>query len=297
MYAMLPWFAARLGLGRQAGLIGGLVGAPFARWPGHGEALTAIVLLLLLAAFLRRWTGTLGSPARSLLLGAGWGAAFHVQPALLPVWLGCAAFELGWSRDRRRWVHAAAMTLGVALACAPWGVRNYVVFHEVFFIRSNLGLELRMGNHDGAVAAIEVMDERQEHLHPRTHVGEARKVQRLGEVAYMRQAGRQALDWIRANPGTFTALTASRVAHFWLGPLHRPLTAAAVTLLTVLAVLGGWWSRAALAPPQWALLLIPLATYPLIYYVVAYMFRYRIPINGILLILAGAALWHLIRRR
>jgi hypothetical protein len=31
----------------------------------------------------------------------------------------------------------------------------------VFFIRSNLGLELRMGNHDGAVADIEVMDARE----------------------------------------------------------------------------------------------------------------------------------------
>ena len=56
-------------------------------------------------------------------------------------------------------------------------------------------------------------------------------------------------------------------------------------------------SRPALARPQWAILLIPLATYPLIYYLVAYMFRYRIPINGILLMLAGAGLWHFIKRR
>ena len=58
-----------------------------------------------------------------------------------------------------------------------------------------------------------------------------------------------------------------------------------------------WWSRRALAPPQWAVLLIPLATYPLIYYVVAYMFRYRIPINGILILLAGAGVCHFINRR
>jgi hypothetical protein len=40
--------------------------------------------------------------------------------------------------------------------------------------------------------------------------------------------------------------------------------------------------------------LIPLATYPLIYYIVAYMPRYRIPIDWILYILAGAAVWQLI---
>jgi hypothetical protein len=88
----------------------------------------------------------------------------------------------------------------------------------------------------------------------------------------MRQAGSEALEWMRTNPTTFAELTVSRVVHFWFGPVvHRPLTAAAVTVLTVLAVLGGWWSRGALAPPQWAVLLIPLATYPLIYYIVAYL--------------------------
>jgi hypothetical protein len=298
IYAMLPWFAGKLGIGRQAGVLGGLAGAVIAGWPGHGEALTAILLLLLLIGFLGRWTGALGSPARSLLLGLAWGVAFHLQPALLPVLLGCMAFELWWSRDRRRWIHSAAMALGVVAACLPWSVRNYVTFHEVFFLRSNLGLELRMGNHDGAVADIKVMDELEEHLHPRTHVGEARKVQELGELVYMRQAGREAMEWMRTHPATFAALTASRVVHFWFGPVvHRPLTAAAVTMVTLLAVVGAWSCRPALAPPQWAVLLIPLATYPLIYYVVAYMFRYRIPINGILLVLAGAAVWYLIKRR
>jgi hypothetical protein len=298
MYAMLPWFVGKLGIGRQAGVLGGLAGALVAGWHGHGEALTGILLLLLLIVFLGRWTGALGSRGRSLLLGLAWGVAFHLQPALLPVLLGCMAFELWWSRDRRKWVHSAAMVLGVTLACAPWGVRNYVVFHEVFFIRSNLGLELRMGNYHGAIADLEVLDGLVEWQHPSAHRGEARKVQELGEVEYMRQAGNEALEWMRTNPGTFAALTASRVVHFWFGPVvHRRWTAAAVTTLTVLALLGAWWSRGALAPPQWAVLLIPLATYPLIYYIVLYMFRYRIPINGILLILAGAAVWHWIKRR
>ncbi|MHC4319201.1 MAG: hypothetical protein ACYS1E_11940 [Planctomycetota bacterium] len=297
MCAMLPWFAGKLGISRQAGVIGGLVGALLVRRPGHFEELAAIVLLLLLVVFLRRWTGAPRSPGRSLLVGLAWGVGFHIQPALLPVLLGCMVFELWWRRGRRQWVHSAAMALGVTLACLPWGVRNYVVFHEVFFIRSNLGLELRMGNFDGAIADLEVLDGQIRWRHPSTHRGEARMVQRLGEVVYMRQAGREALDWMRSNPGTFAALTASRVVHFWFGPVvHRRWTAAAVTALTVLAVLGAWWSRGVLAPPQWAVLLIPLATYPLIYYIVFYMFRYRIPINGILLLLAGAAVWFWIER-
>jgi len=291
MYAMLPWFAHRLGVGGQAGVLAGVAGAFVALWPGHGEALTAIVLGLLLIAFLRRWTSSLGSPVSSFPLGLASGVAFHLQPALLPVVLGCLAFELWWSRNRRKWAHALMMTLGVVLACLPWGWRNYATFHEIFFIRSNLGLELRMAYHPDAAAAMEVMDARQEHRHPRTHREEARKVQELGETEYMRQAKHEALAWIREHPTEFCRLTVSRVIHFWCGPLHRPATALGISLLTVLAILGARRIMSALTIPQRAVFLIPLATYPLIYYLVMYMPRYRIPLDWILLMLAGAAVW------
>ncbi len=65
-----------------------------------------------------------------------------------------------------------------------------------------------------------------------------------------------------------------------------------VTALTLLALLGAWLTFPSLAVPQRAALLIPLVTYPLIYYVVAYMPRYREPVNWIFLLLAGAAVWH-----
>jgi hypothetical protein len=113
----------------------------------------------------------------------------------------------------------------------------------------------------------------------------------------MRDARHEAVAWIRSHPAAFGRLTASRVIHFWCGPLHRPLTAAGVTALTLLALLGAWRTLPVLALPQRAALLIPLATYPLIYYVVAYMSRYRVPLNWILLLLAGAAAWHWIKRR
>ncbi|MBN2563582.1 MAG: hypothetical protein JXQ75_21900 [Phycisphaerae bacterium] len=67
-------------------------------------------------------------------------------------------------------------------------------------------------------------------------------------------------------------------------------------MLTVLAVLGAWRTIPALTTPQRAVLLIPLATYTLIYYVVAYMYRYRVPLSWILLAFAGAAVWCWIKR-
>ena len=297
LWGMLPWLAGRIGLPPTAGFLAGLIGAVVPRWSGHGEGLTALAIVLLMVAFVHRWMSGRSSAGGSLLLGGGAGIAFHVQPALLPVVLGWMAFELWWSKDRRKLLFAALMILGMVLACFPWGLRNYRTFDAVFFIRSNLGLELRMGNHVGAAAAMDVMDAQGEHIHPRTHEGEARKVQELGEVVYMRQAGDEALDWIRTNPWTFTKLTASRAAHWWLGPLHDPPMALVVTAITLLALLGVWRTCPSLALPQRAALLIPLVMYPLIYYVVAYMPRYREPVNWIFLLLACAAVWNWIGER
>jgi hypothetical protein len=291
LWGMLPWLAGKVGIAPQAGLLAGLAGALIPRWPGHGEGLTAVALGLLMAAFVRRWQSNNSTVSASILLGIAVGASFHVQPALLTVVIGWIGYELWWTRNRGYLKFTTSLVIGIVLACLPWGVRNYRTFDAVFFIRSNLGLELRMGNHAGAAAAMDVMDRTQEHIHPRTHIGEARKVQELGEVVYMRQAGGEALEWIGDHPGTFAALTGSRVLHWWFGPLYNLPAALLVTALTVLTLLGMWRICPALHSPQRAALLIPLLAYPLIYYVVAYMPRYRQPLDWMFYLLAAAALW------
>jgi hypothetical protein len=246
-----------------------------------------------MVAFARRWSTGRTTPGRSLLLGASAGAAFHVQPALLLVVIGWMAFELWWRRGRRNRLHSTLVVVGVVLACLPWGWRNYRAFHAVFFVRSNFGLELRMSNNDSAAAAMVVMDRQVGHVyvHPRASEAEARKVQELGEAVYMQQARRQALDWIAAHPGTFVRLTALRAVHWWLGPLYDPPTALVVTTLTLLALVGAWRTLPTIALPARAALLVPFATYPLVYYLVAYMPRYREPLDWLFLLAAGTAVW------
>lgn len=305
MYAMIPWLAGKVGVGKEGGMFGGLAGAVIPQqslnemigW-SINEPLAAIALGPLLVGFLRRCTETHHSLIGSLLFGMAWGVAFHFMPALLLVMLACLAFELWWSQDSRKWFASLVMIVGVALACVPWAWRNYATFHEFFFIRSNFGLELRLGNHDGAAADMEVMDAREgaSMRHPGNNREEALKVRELGEMEYMRQAKREAVEWIKAHLAEFLRLTALRVIYFWFGPLHQPLIAAGISLLTILAFLGARRTLLALTMPQRAALLIPLATFPLVYYIVAYMSRYAVPVNWLLLMFAGAEVWHWIKR-
>jgi hypothetical protein len=292
LWGLLPWLSIRFGLHPRAGIYAGLAGALVPTWPGHGESLAALALAVLLAVFAGRWSSAqLGGPSRlaAFGLGVGWGVAFHIQPALVTVALALLAFEALWRPSRQARLACALTLLGMAAACLPWGWRNYTTFDAVFFVRSNFGLELRMGNHPGADAAMDVMDRAGGHVHPRAMESEAAKVQAMGEVPYMRSAGREALDWMRAKPATAARRTAWRFAHWWLGPLYDPPHATAITLLTLLALasLGSWWPR--LTGPQRAALVIPLLTFPLVYYVVAYMPRYRQPVDWLFYLLAGAA--------
>jgi len=69
------------------------------------------------------------------------------------------------------------LVLATLLTCLPWTWRNYKTFNALVFIRSNFGLELRMGNNPGALATFEEMDAQGDYLHPRVDINEARKMQ------------------------------------------------------------------------------------------------------------------------
>jgi hypothetical protein len=291
LYAALPWLSRKLGLTRQAGLIGGIAGILLMEWHGHGEHLTGIAMGLIMVAFLRRWKKNRINVMGSIILGLGIGVSFHIQPAILPVVLGCILFELFWLRNRRKWLFLGVLALGIGISCIPWGWRNYTTFNEIFFIRSNFGLELRLGNRDGTSAIMDVMVANEEPPHPKANFAEARLLREVGEMEYMRQARQEAWEWIRTNPAEFFWLTGQRFANFWFGPLNPPEEATNAIVLTIFSLVGAWRSFPGLKNQHKAILLIPLATYPLVYYVVPFLPRYRAPIDWILFILAGTAIW------
>ena len=293
IWGLLPWIGGRVGVGWKAGFMGGLAGALFPQWLAHGEALAAVLLGLLAVAVIKRWE-SVPRPAGSLLLGLAFGISFHVQPVFLLVFLGYLGFELYWRSDHGKWRSVALVAVAALVACVPWGVRNYRAFDAVFFVRSNFGLELRMGNHEGAEASIDHPHFRNDPPHPRSHPEDALKVREWGEVPYMRESGAAARAWIVSHPGDFTRLTAKRIGYFWLGPLDKPGIALLFAILSGLAFLGAVRAVRTLPPPRTAVLLIPLLTYPLVYYLVPWQHRYRFPIEWILYLLAGAALLGLV---
>ena len=293
LFALLPWFARRLGLGTRAGIVAGVSGAlipqPWYEIVGHGFAAPAALALgFVIVAFVHRWTADRNSATGSLLLGLGCGAVFHELPPLLLVVLGCLIFELWWKRRRRTWLLAACVVAGAILACIPWTWRNYTALHGFCFIRSNLGLELRIANQDGASADMEETMVRKGTIrHPSENLEEARVVRDLGEMEYNRRARNEALEWISANRIEFLRLSFLRFVHFWCGSLRQPWQAALSTAVTVLALLGLRRILPALDAPGRAVLLIPLITFPLIYYVVSYVEHYPLPLAWLLLLLAG----------
>jgi hypothetical protein len=294
--AMLPWLARRFGLGISAGLCGGLAAAVLPRCPTPVESLAAIAMALILVAFAGRWSRGGASGTSSLLLGVACGISFHIKPALLPVVLGCLVFELVFLKRRRSRTAAALILAGILVAIAPWTWRNWTVFHELYFIRSNLGLEMRIGNHEGAHPDVDVSDERHELRHPRTNVEEARRLRDLGEAAYMKETKREALRWIRGNPLEYAKLVGGRTLLFWTGPVYEPFVGILCLALLAMAAFGGWVSIPPLAASQRAVIVIPLITFPLVYYVVSWMPRYRLPVEWLLLLLAGAGLCQLVSR-
>ncbi|MBI4890405.1 MAG: hypothetical protein HY821_07245 [Acidobacteria bacterium] len=295
LYALLPWLAGRLGLGARAGMIAGVAAALIPR-EGLSESIgvgataqASLGFALLTIGFLHRWAAQRVSVAGSLLLGVACGAAFHLLPPLLLVVLGYLGFEMCWRRTRRQWLLSACVALGALLACVPWTWRNYNELHGLCFIRSNFGLEFRIANQPRADADIEVSWARLGTLrHPSENLDEARQVRALGEAEYNRRARNEALAWMEEHPGELLRLSVFRFLHFWCGPLRYPWLAALFTGVTLLALLGLRRIWPGLETPQRAAVVIPLALFPLVYYVVSYVAHYPAPMGWLLLVLAGA---------
>jgi 4-amino-4-deoxy-L-arabinose transferase-like glycosyltransferase len=224
--------------------------------------------------------------------GAAWGILALTNPSCLSV-LPFAGVWLCWRRMRhgRPWFTRAALAaLIFILLLAPWGIRNYRTFHKLMLVRSNPGAELRLGNYHGAWGTWASW------LHPTQNIVEFQKYQRMGEIGYVAERKREALNFIENDPGEFATLCVKKFVYFWAGlprlskiPWLAPAKNSLFLASSLLAFFGGWlaWRQ---RKPGAALFVVLLAVYPLVYYIVFPDPRYRHPIEPACLILIAFVL-------
>ncbi|MBL8857022.1 MAG: hypothetical protein JNL28_00755 [Planctomycetes bacterium] len=230
-------------------------------------------------------------------LGAALGLALLVNAALLallPAWL--------WAVWRARSsAGACAARLAVAavamlVVLMPWLWRNQQEL-GVLKLRTNLGVELAVGNNDAANGRFQVS------RHPSNSAAEFLRYRALGESAYNDVCLAEGREWIANHPERFTELCLLRATMFWFGvnPLvdervdDAGRTAASdlfswIKYMTFLAVgvlgLAGaivWAGRAF----EGRFLLGVFAVFPLVYYFVHALERYRFPIEPLLVLSAA----------
>jgi hypothetical protein len=190
----------------------------------------------------------------------------------------------------RRWKAGTPSLAGVALASvfffatiAPWLVRNYERFGKCVFIRSNFGAELRLGNGPSADGTW------MSYLHPTQNSLALQQYEQMGEMAYVAERKREAIDFIRADYGRFAWISFKRFVYYWAGRPRSSEMSALVDNSAFLAssILAFWGLGRALRrrQPGAGLFFWLMVSYPTIYYFVYPHSRYRHPIEPVMAIL------------
>ncbi len=299
-YALLPFLAKACRLPVSAGVLAGLLGAilPFhflSEVRGQESALAALALVCLCLLSLKYMSSRNIGQLRAVILGVSWGVGALITPSLIPV-LGGFMFLRGITSYGDSFFsfikEVATIGVVIALVLSPWAIRNYIQLGDLIWTRSSLGVELNMSNNDLASAAwLDNTAGREKGGHPWESTSEYQEYLEVGEVEYNRKKLATAVNWIRENPGRFLALTAKRIQYFWLPKMERAGQGLLLGVLTVFAVAG--LIRLLLNRHHSAGVFLSIwVTFPLVYYLVQFVGRYRVIILwSVLLVATTLIVW------
>jgi hypothetical protein len=235
--------------------------------------------------------------------GLLWGFTLMTNPSLgslLPFLLVWAAYR---ALRETKWpaMKPALAAAGIAfLCCVPWTARNYIVFHRLIPLRSNLPLELYIGNNENYAPRAA--------WPPRiTKERELVRYFHLGEIPFMDEERRKALAFIHAHPAIEVKLIGERFVTFWTGlvsPWQGFLAAdsALVRLLLICSTAVASGGLLGIAALLWrrSPYLFPLAAYPVVYpwlyYITHSNLRYRHPIDPVVLLLLAIAVGSVLKK-
>jgi 4-amino-4-deoxy-L-arabinose transferase-like glycosyltransferase len=248
-------------------------------------------------------------PAKMVLTGLWTGLLSFINPIVSIA--GLVGLCWIWIRLRRagparHWKPGLALFV-CFLAMLPWMVRNAAVVGE-FSPRGFGGLNLWLGNNEATWKAGNGMFPLA--IYPANSAAEAKRFQELGEGAYDRERGRQAIAFIRHNPGRFITLVGMRIQSWWIGydsnfasqfhGLSNPaLCKRLLGSLWLPFFLAGAILAARRARPAYPLL-ATILLFPLPYYATIVSERYRFPSEPLILVFVAyclTALWKITRKR
>lgn len=263
------------------------------------QSLSALLLTALLCATLYLPENSHGAAwnfRRGLIwagYGIGWALALLTNPALgllLPFFAAWLAWQC--HKSRAPWLAPIGIAvLTCVLGILPWTARNYAAFGQIVPIKSNFGLEFWLGNNPDVKIIWTWWRS------PASDATEAAALNRMGEIAYMREKRSEALRFIWSHPGTFVDSCFDRFvdtwtalwdqhADPWVNALHAGAAYVAFcSIFSLLALVGLLMARrrdaVGIFPLSAAMLLFPVT-----YYITHSAVRYRHPIDPVTTILA-----------
>ena len=310
--ALLPVATAGAGIGRTPGLVAASMLAVFpispwmeiiGDWEGHVTG-TLLVLELVLYQRLSSDDAATNLDSLSAAVVTAFGATVSPMALSVPI----AWVVVNATRSRRSLgaflKRSLVILLPTLILMVAWGLRNSVGLGAFMPTRSNLGLELHMGNNPNADGntADEKSDIALRNLHPNHSRRQRDRYGELGEVAYYREAGEQALAWISRNPIDFLLLTVNRI-RLMLFPDPKsfartrfPVVFAAYIYLTSVGCLLGFISFRKRSPMA-NLWLFSLLTYAIPYSLTHVSLRYRFPIQNIFTVMTVVLVFDFIAAR
>ncbi|MGC1687364.1 MAG: glycosyltransferase family 39 protein [Candidatus Acidiferrales bacterium] len=234
--------------------------------------------------------------------GLLWGVTLMTNPtlaSLLPMLLAWLVYR-AW-KTHRPWITNVSLTAAViVLCCVPWTIRNYIVFHAFVPTRSALGFQLWIGNNEHYSDRWAVWKD------PLDDQDERDKYVAMGEMAYMAEKRREAIEFMLTHPQWEARTISRRFVATWMGSatpigdfvethsfVIRGLLVS--NLLAGIGALGGifvlWRKRSVYA--------FPVSVFPIVYpfaeYLAQALLRYRHPIDPIVMLLTAVAIAELWR--
>ncbi len=231
-------------------------------------------------------------PHEIALLGALMGALLLVDAAPgmtyppIVVWL--------WRVKRLRLRELAIVIVGCSIVLLPWIARNAITMGQLA-PRTVAGIALRLGNSEGAWK--DATGGYDASLHPVDSREEFARYRQMGEIEYNRWSGQVAIGFIRDNPARFATMTGRRVLAWWFGqdarwighlqglPERLDLFKRAIIIVPLpFLLIGALRSRRSDYPS--GLLVTILLVYPIPYYFLFVVERYRFPTDPFMIVIA-----------